>query len=496
MKPNKYFLEITVFISGAVVMVFELVGSRILGPFLGTSIFVWTSLIGIILGSLSLGYYFGGKLSDKKPQLKKLSYILFIAAVFIGITFVFKDILLMVLQKYITDIRFSSVIASLLLFLPASISLGMVSPYAAKLKLKDLKNSGSTIGTLYAISTFGSIFGTFLSGFFLIPFFGTNKVLLSLVIVLVLLSIFLFFGQLKTLKLYILSFFLFMGVVTGASNPLVRTGIVQIDIDTTYNRVFIYDNLDQNSGKNVRHMLINNENSSAMFVDSNDLVFEYTKYYHLAGHFFPDFKKTLMLGGAGYSFPKNFLLRYPNATIDVIEIDPKLTELARNYFNLKDDDRLRIFHQDGRVFLNNTKEKYDVVFGDAFSSHYSLPYQLTTKEAVQKQYDLLNKKGIVILNIISSIEGEKGKFLRAEYKTYKSIFPQVFLFPVRKPADGEEVQNIILVALKSSRSVVFRNDRSDLDEYLQHLWKNKIDTNIPILTDDLAPVDYYISKII
>jgi len=191
-----------------------------------------------------------------------------------------------------------------------------------------------------------------------------------------------------------------------------------------------------------------------------------------------------------------FLFKYSEATIDVIEIDPMVTELAKKYFNLKEDPRLNIYHEDGRVFLNRTKEKYDAIFGDAFSSYYSLPYQLTTKEAVQKKYNILNDNGVVILNIISSIEGEKGKFLRAEYATYKSIFPQVYLFPVTQPDYGSIVQNIILVALKSEKDQVFNSEDLELNEYLNHLWTKKIDMDMPILTDDYAPVDYYISKTI
>ena len=148
------------------------------------------------------------------------------------------------------------------------------------------------------------------------------------------------------------------------------------------------------------------------------------------------------------------------------------------------------------LFLNKTQGKYDVIFGDAFSSHYSLPYQLTTKEAVQKKYNILNDDGIVILNIISAIEGEKGKFLRAEYATYKSLFPQVYLFPVTDSGDSDMVQNIILVALKSEKDQTFNNSDPKLNEYLQHLWKKTVDADIPILTDNFAPVDYYINKTI
>jgi len=495
MKIYKYILEIVVFICGAVVMIFELVGSRVLGPYFGTSIFVWTSLIGIILGSLSMGYYLGGKTADKNPKMSNLSLIVFLSSVSVGLTIIIKDFLLIYLQTSISDIRVSSVIASFILFSPASILLGMVSPYAAKLKLDSLNTSGKIIGNLYAISTAGSIIGTFLSGFYLIPHFGTNKLLIILSITLIITSLALFSKKIIKVRLSTLVFMISSWFVFTGYNYLAQSAGF-IDVDTAYNRIWIYNYNDQKTNKPARVMGINNENHSSMFLDSDELTNEYTKYYHLAKHFYPDFKTTLMLGGAGYSYPKAFLNNYPESTIDVVEIDPMVTELAKKYFNLKENSRLNIYHEDGRAYLNKTSKKYDVIFGDAFSSHYSLPYQLTTKEAIQRKYDILNDDGVVILNIISAIEGEKGEFLRAEYAAYKSIFPQVYLFPVREPSNGGEVQNIILVALKSKDNQNFNDVDPKLNEYLQHLWKQEIDDDVPILTDDFAPVDYYISKTI
>jgi len=495
MKFNKYSLEIAVFICGAVVMVFELVGSRVLGPYFGTSIFVWTSLIGIILGSLSFGYYLGGKVADKKPSIEMLALVIFLSAIFIGLTLFIKDFLLVYLKATMPDIKVSSVIAAIILFAPTSILLGMVSPYAAKLKLLNLEISGATIGNLYAISTAGSIVGTFLSGFYLIPKFGTNKLLIILTITLIAVSLFLSIK--KALKIKFFVFILMLAgwfIFNGVNNALAQKGF--IDVDTSYSRVWIYENYDKKTNDTIRTFSINSEHSSAMYLNSDKMVYEYAKYYHLANHFNPGFKKTLMLGGAGYSYPKEFLLKYPEATIDVVEIDPMITELAKKYFKLKENPRLAIYHEDGRVFLNKTQNKYDVIFGDAFSSQYSLPYQLTTKEAVQKKFDALEKNGIVVLNIISSIKGEKGKFLRAEYATYKSVFPQVFLFPVSAPTNGYQVQNIILVALKSDEEQNFSSDNPDIDSYLKHRWTEKITEDMPILTDDFAPVDYYISKTI
>ena len=110
--------------------------------------------------------------------------------------------------------------------------------------------------------------------------------------------------------------------------------------------------------------------------------------------------------------------------------------------------------------------------------------------------DILNEDGVVIANIISSLEGESSKFLRAEHRTFAEVFPQVYLFPVNHPDNTSKVQNIMLVALKSKKEPLFESNDPQLDSYLTHLWKKEIPQNIPVLKDELAPVDHYMSKVI
>ena len=490
----RYGIEIIVFICGAVVMIFELVGSRILGPYMGTTIFVWTSLIGIILGSLSIGYWLGGYFADKKPKIEILSTIIFLSAVSIIISTIIHRYFLSHLSSFIFDVRLQAVIASIVLFAPASIFLGMVSPYAIKLRLKHVNSTGKIAGNLYAISTIGSICGTFLTGFFLIPFFGHQNILYFLSALLLSISIILFFSVRSNVKgvfavLFLLFLFALKFLIIKQNNSV-------IDIDTKYNRVMIYETNDYLSGKPAKYMRINNEYSGAMFLDSDELVFRYLKYYDLAEHFNPDFQRSLLIGGATYSYPKHHLKKFPDATIDVVEIDPELTKLAREHFRLSDDPRLKIIHEDGRTFLNNCNEKYDVVFVDAFKSQFTLPYQLTTRESVEKIYDILNNESIAILNIISSIDGKNSLFLQAEYLTYQSVFQQVYLFAIQNMENKEQLQSLVLVALKSNKIPVFNSSDSILNEYLKHFLKNGIETTVPILTDEFAPVEFYMSKAI
>ncbi len=188
---KKFTLEIVAFFCGAVVMAFEIVGSRMLGPYVGTSMFAWTSIIGVILLSLSIGYFWGGRIADMRPRADILSLFIFISALFIIITLVVKESVLEILLGSIDNIHIVSVIASLILFAIPSILLGMVSPFAVRIKMKSLEKSGSTVGNLYAISTVGSIVGVFLAGFFLIPTFKITNILMLLAIVLISVSIFL-----------------------------------------------------------------------------------------------------------------------------------------------------------------------------------------------------------------------------------------------------------------------------------------------------------------
>lgn len=473
-------------------MILELVGSRVLAPYLGTSIFVWTSLIGIILGSLSLGYYYGGQIADKYPNYKVFSVIIFSAGIYIGLSNILKLPFLESL-RIIPDLRVSSSLAALVLFAFPSVLLGMVSPYAAKLKVKDLNKAGATVGALYAISTIGSIFGTFLAGFFLIAYLGSTNIIFVLSLVLILVSLFAYPKSFLKTKL---SLFLIFALFIPTANfvQAMAENIGFFSFDTLYNKVIIYDDIDYNTQKPIRRMGVSEQgDSSAMFLDSDELVYPYTRFYRLAPHFNPNIKKSLMIGGAAYSYPKDYLAKFKNAAIDVVEIDPALTDLAREYFNLKDNPRLNIYHSDGRMFLNKTKNKYDAIFLDAFHGH-TIPYQLATKEAVQKIFNALNKDGVLLANLITSIEGEKGKFLRAEYATYKSIFPQVYLFPVHYK-DGRKRQNIMLAALKSEKPPLFENNNQELNQYLSRLWTKEIPIDMPILTDDYAPVDSYIKEI-
>jgi spermidine synthase len=493
---KNYSLEVAVFFCGASLMILELVGSRVLAPYVGTSTIVWTSLIGIILGALSLGYYVGGKIADIEVQARKLAVVILSAAFFVLIIILINQAVLSRLMSAMPNIYFGAVAAALVLFAVPSFILGIVSPYAVKIKIKDLQNTGRVVGDLYAISTIGSIAGTFAAGFFLIPFLGTINILYFITALLVLASILVFPKKFFGARLIFIFILLALIVFFLAKNAQADT-LKPLDIDSQYNRIFISRGIDAQTKRPILRLTTDPFGTqSAMFLDKDDeLVHQYTKYYRLVDVANPAINSALMIGGAAYSYPKDFLQNHPSAKIDVIEIDPKMTELAKKYFNLKNNPRLQTYNEDARVFLNQNKKKYDAIYVDAFNSHLSIPYQLTTSEAVQEISNSLSDNGVAVVNIISAFQGDKSKFLRAELATYKSIFPQVYLFQVDN-SDAYNSQNIIMLALKNPATPPLKSYNAQFYTFLQRVYQTPIGNDLPVLTDNFAPVDYYTMNLV
>jgi spermidine synthase len=486
-------LDVTVFVCGAVVMTYEIIGSRVLSPFIGASTYVWTSLIGVILAALSLGYWLGGRMADRTPAVGVLASVIFIAAGLISLTVLIKEIVLSMVASAPVGIELRAVIASIILFAPTSICLGFVPPYVVKLRMLSLDDAGKTVGRLYALSTVGSIIGTFAAGFLLIPFVGSVRTLYGLSAILILLSLALVPFAISRAKIAVIIVFAFSIVANEASVILLRQANDLHDIDTEYSRVQVFTTNDPKTGRPVRAMATDPYfTQSAMFFDSDEHVFDYTRYYHLARHFRPDFREVLMIGGAGYTVPKDFLRRYPEANIDVVEIDPQMTAIAERFFELKPDPRLTITHEDGRTFLRRTAAaRYDVIMMDAFGSLFSVPYQLTTLEAVSEMHRSLREDGIVIFNLGSAITGPASRFLHAELATYRAVFPNVHLFKVNAERTDETLQNLIIVATRSPAAADLTTTDPDLAKYLANLYPITPNPNAQMITDDLAPVEYY-----
>ncbi len=508
--PSQLRLFLSVFVSGAVVMALELLGSRLLAPVFGNSIFVWGSLIGVVLAALSAGYYLGGRLADLKPEFQSLSIIIFAAAILVlALPSIAPSLFDLVIKLNIGD-RYSPLLATTVLLGPPSLLLGMVSPYGIRLAAKTYKKLGKVSGNLYALSTLGSIVGTFLTVFVLIPEFGVNKIIVALGVTLLVVA---FLGLGFRMKILVL---LILVIVPFAAPSMVNRRLTVAaytlalgdsiyETDTPYHHLVVADSYDPAHQSYIRILILDDNLHSAMDLkDPTRTVFAYTDYFHIGVLLNPSMTRVLFIGGGGFTGPKSFLRDYPNVTVDVAEIDPEVIRVAEQYFAVNaSNPRLHIYNEDGRIFLQKTNEKYDLVVLDAYSKSY-VPFHLMTTEFFGEVANHLTQKGSVILNLISGISGDRSQLLEAEAKTMHGVFQNVYVFPVRG-SDYQEPQNIILVATLDSTLLSeadFKHLASATPIVRVPAMKDYVtnyftlgSSDAPVLTDNFAPVETLLNPI-
>jgi spermidine synthase len=463
-------------------MVLELVGSRVVSPYYGNTLFVWTSLIGIILSSLSIGYYWGGKISDKNSSYRFLSSILFAAGICVAVSALTKETILMAVSAWLRNYHELSIILSVcILFAPVSVIFGIVSPYLVRLKLDRLNNSGAVVGNLYAVSTLGSITGTFVTGFYLIPVMGNTNILYLVSGLLILLSFFAL-NEENTGKFLSGLFVVLCAYLFWVNISWFRIAAVA-DVDSRYSRILVRDAV-LTDGRTIRYLSTDNQGQQSEMDINNkhDLVAGYLKIFRLATEVKQPVKRALLIGGGAYIYPRDFLSRNPGAVIDVVEIDPEMTEISRKYFFLNDDPRMSIINEDARTFVKNMPPGYDLIFLDAFSG-LTPPVHLTTREFMSDLNRALTGDGILVLNMVSGLTGDKSGFFTAEVNTLLTGFPVVEVYS-QKDADPSRNQNLVLFAYKKYSGA----DLPDLN------LNKKIIRNVSVsgivLTDDYAPVEY------
>jgi spermidine synthase len=488
-----------VFISGAVLMALEIAGSRVLAPYFGSSIFVWGSLISVVMTALSLGYYWGGWLSTREPSYGKLALLLLTPGIFIFfLPFVYESINEWIaMQDFGT--RMNPLIACSVLFLLPGVFMGTVSPYVIRLAATQLHTVGSTAGTLYAVSTAGSIFGTLLTAFYLIPVLGVSNIIRSLGIVLVCLS--LVVVPLIRLRRVsparaVATVSVFLGLINMVWAPIAWAKTI-LQKDTFYHRIRIEEDDE------ARYMYFDRTLQSAMNLkDPTTLRLIYSRYTSLGFTFRPDAKKMLLVGLGGGSIPKKLNKEFPNLEIDAVELDPEVIKMAKDHFNVKEGKNLRLYAQDGRLFLTRTQNQYDIILLDAYFTD-AMPFHLATRQFFELAQRKLTPNGIVVANLISAITGPSGKIARSFVRTQRQVFPQTYLFAARRAdnVNTDTIQNVIVIATRDKQRVDIKEivkrasglDKGLFPEPVQDIavayFDKSLPEDVPILTDDYAPTD-------
>ena len=496
--------ELITFLCGMGVMILELAGVRIITPFLGGTHIVYTSVIGIIMASLSSGYYLGGKLSKKNASISKLSLIIFLAAIYIfSLSFVQFWWLRKIMYFHLPLIS-KTLICSFGMFVVPSVLMGIVTPYILQVVLNELKQKnisfkeGETAGKFYAVSTIGSIIGTFLCGFYLIIHFGIDRIFLFLSFMLFVCAFLCLAIQLKK-NVKIAVFYAFLIFVSAFFLFYFNYKPLTVFKDTIYAKTTQYNYIniiEKQWGNDTVRMLKNNFSSIYKNSSSERYPYKYIEMFHYI--FENKIKKNeiLILGNAVGTSIKGLLaycdrMNLHNINFDIVEIDKEFTKIGEDYFGLpKNDKRMKYFYEDARTFLNrSTTKKYDIIFFDIYAQDHShlFPHHLITKEAIEEIYKKLEYNGIFVMNVVGSKSPQSilNDYVRQIYTQISFIFPEVKLYPAT--SNGSSEGNHIIIGYKNPDT----DDNKNIRELLKdaEISVNKTDV---IFTDKFSPIEKFI----
>ncbi len=491
--PFVVFLVITSLVCGALVMVIEVLGSRIIGPFFGSSLFVWTSLITVTLVGLALGYTAGGILSDRRESPAYLYGIIFLAGVAV--------LLIPALKRPVLELslslglRFGALTASTLLFGPALCLLGCVSPYIVKIAALEIRNIGRTVGLFYAVSTVGSFVGTVCAGFILIAWFPVNQIFVFIGGSLIVLAVLYFFFFRK--KLFTVLFLAVPFILPGPRDIRAKvlpngTKVAKLcDIDSFYGNIKV---LEYSKEKvRMREMLLDGVTQGGMHVESRMSVFGYSYYLQYIPYSLNPTGKSCLVIGLGMGAVPMWYEKMGIVT-DVVDINPEIFAVAEKYFGFS--GRGEKIVEDARYFLSRTDKKYDYVILDVFAGE-NTPYHVLSREALQLLSRHINPGGILGVNLIGSLR--KDTLVTASViKTMQQIFTTVDVYPTRNTDEDGLSFNFELFAYNAPAVSL---DREKLQSFPFHPLvaeareqigkKFALPAPLPgiILTDDYNPID-------
>jgi spermidine synthase len=479
----------------------EFGAARLLAPYFGTSLYVWGVLIGLVLIYLSAGYVIGGRLADRHPRDELLYQITAWAGLWIGLIPLVSYPILLASQQGFKDLSVGLVagtlLAVVLLFAIPVILLGCVSPFAIRLLLKDVETGGNTAGRVYALSTAGSILGTFLPVFWFIPTYGTRPTLVGFGLALVVISV---VGLWPRRRLYaafgiavILAWIL---LPSGIKAP--QVGSLLYEKESAYNYIQVVQD-------GTRTELILNEGQAihSIYDSKSNLTHGYWDYLLLADSFRPAQsapvtpRSVAFLGLAAGTGAREYRLAFGDQIqITGVEIDPEILAVGQRYFHL-DDARAHEVVADARYWLDTQAGHYDVIVLDAYRQPY-IPFHLTTREFFEQVRAHLNPGGVIAVNVGRT--ATDYRLVDALASTMASAFPSVVLlddpnyentvvYASTEPTTvGDITHNLGLIsaplASDAARSAVSEG-KLRLSPYHGQVY-----------TDDLAPIEQLIDEII
>jgi predicted membrane-bound spermidine synthase len=485
-----YFVYLAVIVCGASVLAVEILGTRIIAPFYGSGLYLWSALISVTLAALGAGYAVGGRWADRHASLARFCAIIGLAGLWIAIVPWLKVPVLALAGR--AGLRLAVLITSTILFFPPLALLGMVSPYAIRLQAPSLEVVGRTAGNLYAVSTFASVAAALATGFLLIPHVGVYRLVLLIGLALIATALLGFAVEhrrkagLAAIPILAAGIFLALRAAPAHTEDPAR-GVIAVE-QSAYGEIRVVD------WEGTRNLIMDGGTHSIVDSRTGESLAPYVHVVDIVKEFFAQAGDMLLLGLGSGSVARSF--SRDGWQVDAVEIDPVVTRVARRYFGF-DSTKADVYEMDARRFLLSHRGTYDVIIMDAFGSS-SIPFHLVTAEAFGLIRSHLAPQGILAVNV--EAVGWQDVVVRSIATTARRHFDHVLVLPIAEPPD--QMGNLVLLA--SNREINLDLDLPAPDDRFSpeydrvHAWDNRFEVPVAgnqVLTDELNPVEVWSERV-
>ncbi|OOZ35790.1 hypothetical protein BOW51_10305 [Solemya velesiana gill symbiont] len=498
-RPHIYGYALTIFLSSAFLLVLEMVAGRLIAPYVGVSLYTWTSIIGVVLAGLSLGNWIGGVWADRGGSDRSAGMVLIAS----GLASLAVLLILTLVAPALQESRLSLISISFLMvlslfFLPA-VLLGIITPLLTTLALKLDERTGHIVGLMHALAALGSILGTFVTGYWLVQYMGTRNIIISTAIGLFLLAIPLLKGTrpIATVSSLLLAALLSGGIwlQNGFTNPC--------DRESSYFCIRVVDSTPEVPFGEARSMILdhlvhgtNHKQEPGLLLAPYVQLMDELVLDHWQGQTPPGIS-FFFAGGGAYTQPRAVQSLYEDAEITVAELDPNVTEVAREQLYL-DDRGMQVHHADARVVLQQQlkDKRFDVIVTDVFHD-IAVPYHLVTREYAQQVKAHLSQDGLYTLNLVDIFPDPK--LVKSMMKTLGSVFDHVHVWIDRLPEESTRMTYVISASDAREPPEVIESRRG-----FQRAWVRMTEAvlttgtpmaELPEFTDDYVPVDRLVASL-
>ena len=487
---KKFYLSLCVFVSGASILAIEILGTRTLGPYYGVSLFLWSALIGVTLIALSVGYFIGGRVADRRATFALIGLLLLISGIWVLIIPLIRGPMLIVADNF--ELRVAVFLTAIILFFPPLVLLGMISPITLRLRATELAIVGRSAGNLYAISTVAGVLSAVGTGFFFIPYFGVTflTLLIGAALMATGLVAFMIAGNARATRNAatvviaggLLALILFVLSSESADGNAIA------EIQSPYAELRVEDGIDG------RYLFVDGTVHSLADTSTWQSRLEYVAVMEIPRYMFDRPGAALLVGLGGGSLVKSYT--FWNWKVDAVEIDPDIVALAYAHFGLAYGETV-VYTMDGRRYLKDCTKEYSLILLDAFGSS-SIPFHLVSAEAFRVCRERLEPDGVLAINVWAI--GWNDRIVRSLAATLRREFTDVLALPIAEPPD--RLGNVVLVAANRPLELKREVERDYLDpsyrngpQYQRvHAWDNRFTpetAGAEIVTDDRNFVDLW-----